>query len=126
MLFAPGDARLTLIAALRHDSDAIIIELGGELDVDSAPTLREHLGRVWELSGVPALVLDLTDLVFCDTAGLGELVRAFKRSQARGVRLVLTGVAGPMRRVLELTGLREVFEIRPTTADAMSGLLRPF
>ncbi|GIH95635.1 STAS domain-containing protein [Planobispora siamensis] len=122
MLFAPGDARLTLIAALRHDSDAIIIQVGGEFDIASVPTWREHLGRVWELSGVPALVLDFTDLVFCDTAGLGELVRAFKRSQARGTRLVLTGVDGPMRRILDLTGLREIFEIRPTTADAMSVL----
>ncbi|GIH94828.1 anti-sigma factor antagonist [Planobispora siamensis] len=100
-------------------NEVIIVRARGELDLASAPLLREHLNGVWELPGASLLILDLTDVAFCDSTGLGELVRTLKRSQARGTRLVLTGVHGPVARVLALSGLRSAFEVHPTAEEAV-------
>ncbi|GGS73510.1 anti-sigma factor antagonist [Planobispora rosea] len=125
MLFAPGSTRFTVTAALHRDSEAVILQAGGELDIGSAPILREQLGRVWELPDVAVLIVDLADLTFCDSVGLSELVRALKRSEAGGTRLILTGVGDLMTRVLTITGLRKVFEIHPSTADALRASAGP-
>jgi anti-sigma B factor antagonist len=119
MLFGPerGSA-FTVSSHLRQG--AIIIRVGGELDFRSVPVLREHLNRVWDLADTPVLIVDLTAVSFCDSVGLSELLAALQRSEATGVRLMLSGVQGVLARVLSLTGLRNAFDIHPSCARLLS------
>ncbi|GGL54952.1 STAS domain-containing protein [Planomonospora parontospora] len=65
----------------------------GELDLAAVPLLRAHLERVWELPGLPVLIMDVSELTFCDSTGLCELVRTLHRSRTCGTRLILTGLS---------------------------------
>jgi anti-anti-sigma factor len=84
-----------------------ILLLEGELDVAAAPRLQ---ARVDETASGRALVLDFSRATFIDSAVLKELLRARAELAQRDVRLVLAGVAPPVRRLLDLTRTSELFE----------------
>ncbi len=81
-----------------------IVVLHGELDVASAGGLADALVDV----AGSTLVVDLSDLTFIDSSGIGALVVARKRILADGQgQLVLSRPGGIVRRALEIVGLRE-------------------
>ncbi|MDP9866584.1 MULTISPECIES: STAS domain-containing protein [Streptosporangium] len=118
MLFGAGHGSAFTISCDLHEG-AAVIRVGGELGFHSAPLLREQLHRVWDGPGTPLLIVDLTEVTFCDSVGLSELVSALQHGEATGTRFVLSGVHGPLARVLTITGLRKAFEIHPTADDAL-------
>lgn len=79
------------------------IALTGELDMATAPILNDQLTAL-EQDGPKAIVLDLRDLRFIDSSGLHELVRAYRRSETNGHRLMLVGASPITRRLCEITG----------------------
>ena len=79
------------------------IALSGKLDVASVPVLKEPLTR-FEDDGVSAIMLDLRDLTFIDSAGLHAFLQARTRAKANGHRLVFIRARAQTRRIFELTG----------------------
>ncbi|MEV0163722.1 anti-anti-sigma factor [Nonomuraea fuscirosea] len=114
---ATGRSTLTVASGLSRN--AIIVRLEGELDVTALPIFREHLQRIWDLPPKAFLILDLSEVSFCDSMGLNELVDIMQRCEARGTRLLLGGVQGVMARVLSITGLRHAFEVFAQLDDAL-------
>ena len=81
-----------------------IAELAGELDLASAPALRERLAGLLR-PGSGRLVLDLSRVSFCDASGLAVLVGTARRARQLGGFLRLAAVSPQAARVLDLTGL---------------------
>jgi anti-sigma B factor antagonist len=96
-----------------------VLVLRGELDLAAAPVLRARMG---EAASGHALVVDLTETTFVDSAILKELLRARAELDAQDVRLVLAGVPPPVRRLLDLTRTSELFEDAPDAATAVRRL----
>jgi anti-sigma B factor antagonist len=94
-----------------------VIVLRGELDLAAAPLLRE---RIDEAASGRALVIDLRQTTFIDSAVLKELLRARAELAAHDVRLVLAGVTAPVRRLLDLTRTSELFDDAPDVAAALT------
>jgi anti-sigma B factor antagonist len=90
-----------------------------EVDITNADGLRVALDRA---SGTGALVVDMTQTLFCDSAGIHALVDAHKRARAEGGRvlLALSGTAVP--RIFEITGVDRVLPRFPSVADALASL----
>ena len=87
------------------------LRVTGEVDVASSPTLRARISELLE-DGADTIVLDLGEMTFIDSSGLGVLVGALKRVRELDRKdLVITGLQGPPRRVFEITGLTELFTI---------------
>jgi anti-sigma B factor antagonist len=86
------------------------VRLMGELDMGTAPKLREELLRLAS-GGAQLVTVDLSDLVFIDSTGLSVLITALKRLRQQGGDLALRSPTPGTRRVLEITGLTEVFSI---------------
>ncbi|MEU9097382.1 STAS domain-containing protein [Streptomyces sp. NPDC048361] len=87
------------------------VTLAGELDLDTAPLVRDAV--VACLAEQPAsLCLDLTDLSFCDCAGLGVLLRARMSALQAGVPLVVEGMGTQPARLLALIGGEDIFTQR--------------
>ncbi len=85
--------------------EAFRVVAEGEIDLDAAPELRAALG-VAERGAAPAVVLDLSQVTFIDSSGIGVLVEAAQRADADGHRLSI--IAGPaVDRVIEIAGLRD-------------------
>ncbi len=82
----------------------------GEVDVYTAPVLRERLYAVVS-SGVPNVVLDLSAMTFIDSTGLGVVVGTLKRLREAGGDLVLRSPSRSTRKVLEITGLTRIIDI---------------
>jgi anti-sigma B factor antagonist len=100
-----------------RDAGEHVLQLEGELDLASAPELRN---RFDEADG--AMVVDLARVTFIDSAVLKELLRARVEMAERGVRLVLAGVPAPVRRLLDLTRTSELFEDAPDVDAALKRL----
>jgi anti-anti-sigma factor len=91
-----------------------VVAVEGELDMSTAGDLHDVLTAAIGARAV-SLVLDLTSLDFCDSAGLAVLVGAHNRLDAAGRRLVVAAPTEAVARVLELSGVSQVI---PTTVDS--------
>jgi anti-anti-sigma factor len=100
-----------------HDRH-VVVALRGELDVSTAPELRERLSAI--LARDPAsLILDLSGLEFMDSTGISVLVAAEQRADPRGWTFSLAGPQKLVGRVLSITSLDRYFRIFPTVEDAL-------
>lgn len=86
------------------------VRLLGELDMGTAPRLRDELVRLTE-EGASFVTVDLSELAFIDSTGLSVLITALKRLRQRGGNMTLRSPTPGTRKVLEITGLTEVFSI---------------
>lgn len=82
-----------------------IMALSGDLDMATAPILRENLARV-EDGGAVTIMLDLSEVTFIDSSGLKEFLEARSRARDNGHRLLMSGASPAAQRLFELTGTR--------------------
>lgn len=94
-----------------------VIAVGGEIDVYSAPKLREKLINLVE-SGDYHLIVDMEAVEFLDSTGLGVLVGGLKRVRAHDGWIDLVCTQGRILRIFRITGLSKVFNIYDTVAEA--------
>lgn len=86
------------------------VRLLGELDMATADRLRDELARL-SGDGAVLVTVDLSDLAFIDSTGLSVLISALKRLRQQGGDMALRSPTPGTRKVLEITGLTEVFAI---------------
>jgi anti-anti-sigma factor len=91
-------------------SGAVRVALHGELDLNHAYAFDEEL-RAVEDRRPPCIVLDLRELTFMDSCGLGRLLAARRRARRAGRRLLLVRGGRTIQSLLAMTGTDEVFEI---------------
>jgi anti-sigma B factor antagonist len=87
-----------------------VIAVTGEIDVATAPQLRECLHRVIAEGG-NTVVLDLLGVTFLDSTALGVLVGALKRCRELGGDLHVVVADPRIMKIFEITGLTNVFTI---------------
>jgi anti-anti-sigma factor len=92
------------------DEHGHLVTASGELDFSNAQRLQDAVSGI-ELNGHRTVVLDLTDLTFCDVKGVFTLLSASRAVAANGGRVTVRGVSGLPRRVFALTGVDTVVEL---------------
>jgi anti-anti-sigma factor len=93
-----------------HPGDGeTVIRLAGELDVSTSGELREVLERVDV--DVPAIVLDVSDLTFVDSTGIGCLFKLERRAADAGGMVVVRHPQPQIHRVMEMTQLNRIIAI---------------
>jgi anti-sigma B factor antagonist len=99
--------------------DCAVLRIGGEVDVYTAPQLRE---RVIELlaGGVRHIVADLRQVDFLDSTGLGALVGSLKRLRDHDGSLSLVTAADKILTVFRVTGLIHVFALHASLPEAIA------
>ena len=97
--------------AERRVGDIIVLRLSGRLELDAGDTvLRDYVNRLVE-SGCVKLLLDLTDVIRMDSAGIGMLVGKYLTAKKRGGTIKLLHLTDRTSRLLNITKLASVFEI---------------
>ncbi|MER8160435.1 STAS domain-containing protein [Streptomyces sp. NPDC094472] len=94
-----------------------VLVLAGEVDLALAPALREGVDAVAG-EGQSWIVLDLEQVTFMDSAGLGVVVYGMRRAEAHGGRLRLAGPGAQVRRLLQLTGADAVIGVFADVVEA--------
>ncbi|MFI6078305.1 STAS domain-containing protein [Actinoplanes sp. NPDC051343] len=102
-----------------HRPDVAVLHLQGELDADTANQLHETLAGLLERP-VPRIVVDLTDLKFCDSVGLSAFITSKQVIAARGGWLSFAGANPFLSQLMETVGLSRYFAIFPEVDDAIA------
>src|SRR5437899_661858 len=103
-----------------HAKDGIeVIDVRGEIDMYTAPRLRELLIDLVS-QGSYQLVVNLDKVGFLDSTGLGVLVGGLRRVRAHDGSLDLVCTQQPILKILKITGLTEVFGIYETVDQAIA------
>lgn len=111
----PGAAYELIVGDL--DPPRAVVRAVGELDLAAREDLTEVLRQENAASGA-VVRLDLSEVTFLDCSCLGVLVGAHHRYRERDGLLLLTGVGGPVARLLRVTRLEDTLFIVPDDADA--------
>ena len=117
-------ARLRLVSPRPPAALPPVLELAGELDLDTVPDidrfLRRNLGPLYHQDH---LVIDLAAATFVDSSFIAFLVRLVHDQRASRKELVLVRPAGQVRRVLALVGLPNVVPVFESVDDAVDSLM---
>lgn len=103
----------------RDEGEHTVVEAAGELDVYTAPRLRELLLAL-DAEGRHRVVVDLEALSFIDSTGLGVLVGGLGRTREAGGDLALVCANERVLRPFQITGLTEVFAVHATLEAALA------
>ena len=106
----------SLDVSIRTVGGMTIAELAGELDIASAPVLREQLLSLLR-PGSSRLFIDLSEVSLCDASGLAVLVGIGRGARLLGGFLRLTAVSPQADRVLQITGLHRHLAISPLSTQ---------
>ena len=103
----------------RQVGDVVVLDLHGKILIgEGDDALREAVNRLSD-SGKTKILLNLADVPYVDSAGLGEIVRCYTTVSKKGGRLKLLNLTAKIRDLLAITKLLTVFETYDSEADAV-------
>ena len=94
-----------------------VVEVEGEVDLDTSPDLRRTL--LDNLPGVARLALNLSSIRYIDSSGIATLIEVLKRSQHLKKEFVLFGLSPAVQEVFRLTHVVRIFQVFQTEQEAL-------
>ena len=94
-----------------------ILTLRGEIDVYTAPRLREAIVELVD-KGAKDIVVDMEAVEFLDSTGLGVLVGGLKRSKGKDARFAIVATQEKILKIFDITGLNKVFPMYSSVEEA--------
>jgi anti-sigma B factor antagonist len=108
-----------LSLSTRTEGDRTVVSVSGEIDVYTAPKLREQLIDLVS-AGVYHIIVDMENVEFLDSTGLGVLVGGLKRVRAHDGSLRLVCTQERILKIFRITGLTKVFPIYSSVEEALA------
>ncbi|RQW87503.1 MAG: anti-sigma factor antagonist [Geobacter sp.] len=100
---------------------SILRFMGDRLDAHNSDDLKAKIKELFA-GGAKSVLVDLTEVRFIDSSGLGALVSGFKNATNYKGSLALTGFQDQVRSMFELTRLNRVFDIYASVQEALAAL----
>ncbi len=110
---------MDLTLTTREVDGTTVVAVGGEIDVYTAPKLRDTITEV-VASGSYHVVIDLEAVEFLDSTGLGVLVGGLKKVRAHDGSLRLVCTQDRLLKIFRITGLAKVFDIHDSADAALA------
>ena len=111
---------MDLTLETRETDGKTVVAVGGEIDVYTAPKLRDKISELVG-NGVYEIVVDLSAVEFLDSTGLGVLVGGLKKVRAHDGSLALVCNQDRLLKIFRITGLAKVFVIHDSPEAALAG-----
>ena len=112
------------LCPVRWLGECAVITLPEEVDISSADQVRQELLAVVGRAST-VVIVDMSATVFCDSACISALVRAFRRAEAKGCELRLAARYPGVLRVLAIMGVDRLMAVYPAVPLALAGLRSP-
>lgn len=103
------------------DQWLVVVKVRGELDAYLAPIVRERVEEVLG-SGAAWLLIDLTEVEYIDSVGLGIMIGAAKRASERSGDVAIACSRPNVLRVFEVSGTKDLLNVFPTIGEARAVL----
>lgn len=113
------DAMAELVVKLEKKAEAAILHLAGSLVVERLEIMQACLEKVGQ-EATSRVIVNLAECPFVDTGGVALLARAHIHARQSGRTFFLVGLQPQVKKLLELTRLDRVFEIRLSVAAALA------
>ncbi|MEI2810236.1 MAG: STAS domain-containing protein [Nocardioides sp.] len=110
---------MDLTLATRDLAGRVVIEVAGEIDVYTAPKLRDRLSDL-VAEGAHDLIVDMEGVEFLDSTGLGVLVGGLKKVRSHDGSLELVCTQERLLKIFQITGLSKVFAIHDSVETALA------
>ena len=107
---------MNIVVELYQEDSYLKGIIKGEIDAFTAPLLREKLSEINLVEGL-RVKLDLTDVTYMDSTGLGVFVGFYKNANEAKVQMELTGLSSRLKRLFDITGLGEIMDIQTTDEE---------
>jgi anti-anti-sigma factor len=107
------------VSVVGNPDAPVVVTVRGNLDIDSAPVLTTTLDQVLDVP-LPRVVVDLSDVQFCDSTGLSAVVLGHQRAVAGGGWLRLSGPNRFLADLLHTADVTTRIGVFPTVADALA------
>jgi anti-sigma B factor antagonist len=105
--------------SMRQDGPVAVLSLKGRLDLASGSMLKDEVKRLFEKE-VNLIHLNLNDVEFINSSGLGSLVSIMKEVRLLKGRFTLSNLASYVQEIFEITQLSHIFEVFPTEEEALA------
>ena len=96
----------------------LLLRLDGELDMHTASILRQAIDSEIEKRGIRTVILNLQDVQFVDSSGLGVILGRYKKLLPLGGKLKITNVPPRIYKIMELSGLPKIISFYIDEAHA--------
>ncbi|MCH6268382.1 MULTISPECIES: anti-sigma F factor antagonist [Neobacillus] len=113
---------MSLNIELETKHDVLLIRLSGELDHHTADELREKASSVIENNGIRHIVLNLAQLTFMDSSGLGVILGRYKQIKQVHGEMVVCAISPAIQRLFDMSGMFKIIKMEPTEEFALQRL----
>jgi anti-sigma B factor antagonist len=103
---------------IREDGKVQILACQGRMDAQVSGLLKESILELLD-KGATELVVDLENLEFLDSSGLGALVSCLRRIKEKKGEIKLAGLRPEVRSIFDITRVSRLFDIRETVGEAV-------
>ena len=98
-----------LILATSTEGDAVVVKCTGKLIAGGPGILQDEIRRL--IPGSKRIVLDLTDLTYMDSSGLGSIIGLYASAKMAGTRLEMINLSKRVRELFSITNVLSLFEV---------------
>jgi stage II sporulation protein AA (anti-sigma F factor antagonist) len=100
----------------------LCIRLEGELDHHTADELRTRVNQLMDEEMIQHILLNLGNLTFMDSSGLGVILGRYKQITSLGGEMVVCSISPAVRRLFELSGMFKIIRLETDESDALHSL----
>jgi stage II sporulation protein AA (anti-sigma F factor antagonist) len=113
---------VSLAINLEVKKDVLCIRLSGELDHHTAEELREKSSKLIESENIKHIILNLEELGFMDSSGLGVILGRYKQIKQKHGEMVVCAISPAVNRLFEMSGLFKIIRLEPSEENALQRL----
>ncbi|GAK59648.1 anti-sigma factor antagonist [Candidatus Vecturithrix granuli] len=110
---------MELYIETRTKNQAYIIDVQGEVDLYSSPTMREYILKTLRQQHPPLLIIELSRVNYMDSSGIATLVEGLQLANEYHIKFRLVGLSPIVLEVFQLARLERVFAIFKTEEEAL-------
>ncbi|WP_108672319.1 anti-sigma F factor antagonist [Peribacillus acanthi] len=107
---------------LEIKEDVLCIRLKGELDHHTAEELKDKASSAIEKHGIKHIILNLDELSFMDSSGLGVILGRYKQIKQNHGEMVVCAISPAVKRLFDMSGLFKIIKQEPSEENALHRL----
>jgi stage II sporulation protein AA (anti-sigma F factor antagonist) len=111
-----------LLIAANKENDTIVAQIGGELDHHTAALVKNKLDDMLNDQNIKNIIIDVSNLSFMDSSGIGLFIGRYKTVSFRGGQLAVTGIKTNLHKVFEVSGLYRIVRAYDTVPEALEDI----